>query len=169
MARRSSARHTRIPGMSRRSLMQGASGLALGTYLGTRATGAGAATLVQSTPTVDISGTSLSILQWQHFVPAFDEWFPTFLQEWGDANGVEVSVDGGAWEPATLTEGGDSAYTWAFWTYDWTAPAAGEHTVTSRATDVDGNVQPAPDDPLLAGKTTYWESNGHITRTVAIG
>jgi multiple sugar transport system substrate-binding protein len=79
--------------MSRRTLMQGAGGLALGTYLGTRATGTGAATLVQSTPTVDISGTSLSILQWQHFVPNFDTWFPQFLQEWGDANGVEVSVD----------------------------------------------------------------------------
>ncbi len=93
MVRRSSGRQARMPGMSRRTLMQGASGLALGTYLGTRATGAGAATLVQSTPTVDISGTSLSILQWQHFVPSFDDWFPTFLQEWGDANGVEVSVD----------------------------------------------------------------------------
>jgi hypothetical protein len=56
-----------------------------------------------------------------------------------------------------------------FWTFDWANPTAGEHTITSRATDVDGNVQPAPDDPLLAGKTTYWESNGHITRRVAIG
>ena len=93
MVRRSSARHTRMSGMSRRTLMQGSGGLALGTYLGMRATGAGAATLVQSTPSVDISGTSLSILQWSHFVPAFDEWFPTFLQEWGDTNGVEVSVD----------------------------------------------------------------------------
>jgi multiple sugar transport system substrate-binding protein len=65
----------------------------MATYLATRATGTSAATLVQATPTTDISGTSLSILQWQHFVPSFDEWFPTFLQEWGDANGVEVSVD----------------------------------------------------------------------------
>ena len=93
MVRRSSARQPRTPGMSRRTLMQGSGSLALGTFLATRATGTGAATLVQSTPTVDISGTSLSILQWQHFVPSFDEWFPTFLQEWGDANGVEVSVD----------------------------------------------------------------------------
>ena len=93
MVRRSSARQPRTSGMSRRALMQGSGGLALGTFLATRATGTGAATLVQSTPTVDISGTSLSILQWQHFVPSFDEWFPTFLQEWGDANGVEDSVD----------------------------------------------------------------------------
>ena len=93
MIRRSSVGRTRQPGLSRRSLMQGAGGLGLATYLGTRATGTSAATLVQATPTTDISGTSLSILQWQHFVPSFDAWFPTFLQEWGDANGVEVSVD----------------------------------------------------------------------------
>ncbi|HEV2128700.1 MAG TPA: extracellular solute-binding protein [Thermomicrobiales bacterium] len=65
----------------------------MATYLATRATGTGAATLVQSTPSVDISGTSLSILQWSHFVPAFDEWFPQFLQEWADANGVTATVD----------------------------------------------------------------------------
>ena len=47
-------------------------------------------------------------------------------------------------------------------------PATGEHTVTSRAYDVDGNVQPAPDDPFLAEKVTFWESNGHITRRVRI-
>ena len=38
----------------------------------------------------------------------------------------------------------------------------------SRAFDVDGNIQPAPDDPFLASKRTYWESNGHITRRVLI-
>ena len=32
-----------------------------------------------------------------------------------------------------------------------------------------GNVQPAMDDPLIAGKKTYWESNGQITRRVMIG
>jgi multiple sugar transport system substrate-binding protein len=73
--------------------MQGAGGLGLATFLGMRGGGVTANTMVQATPTTDISGTSLSILQWSHFVPAFDEWFPVFLQEWGDANGVEVSVD----------------------------------------------------------------------------
>ena len=43
-------------------------------------------------------------------------------------------------------------------------PGAGQHKVTARAFDSDGNVQPAPDDPLLASKRTFWESNGHITR-----
>lgn len=53
----------------------------------------GKATLVQSTPVVDISGTELKILQWQHFVPSYDEWFGTFVQEWGEANGVTVTLD----------------------------------------------------------------------------
>jgi hypothetical protein len=47
-------------------------------------------------------------------------------------------------------------------------PAAGQHGVTSRAFDADGNVQPAPDDPFLASRRTFWESNGHITRQVLI-
>ena len=54
------------------------------TALGTYTARAQESTLVQSTPTVNISGTSLNILQWQHFVPAFDDWFTTFLDEWGD-------------------------------------------------------------------------------------
>jgi hypothetical protein len=29
-------------------------------------------------------------------------------------------------------------------------------------------MQPAPDDPSLASKVTYWESNGQIARRVEI-
>ena len=70
--------------------------------------------------------------------------------------------------PAPLTEGARAEFAWAFWTVDWGTPSPGEHTVTSRAIDVAGEVQPAPDDPLLAGKKTFWESNGQITRRVRI-
>ena len=55
-----------------------------------------------------------------------------------------------------------------FWTLDWGTPAAGEHRIRSRAFDTDGNVQPAPGDPYLASKVTYWDSNGQITRRVRI-
>ena len=51
---------------------------------------------------------------------------------------------------------------------DWDDPSAGEHALTSRAIDVDGNVQPAMDDPSIAGKKTYWEANGQITRRIEI-
>jgi DMSO/TMAO reductase YedYZ molybdopterin-dependent catalytic subunit len=88
---------------------------------------------------------------------------------WGDPiAGVEVQIDEEPWQAATLTEGAGEAFAWTFWTLDWGTPTSGEHTITSRAIAENGEVQPAPDDPLLAGKTTYWESNGQITRRVRI-
>ncbi|UCG12033.1 MAG: extracellular solute-binding protein [Deltaproteobacteria bacterium] len=40
------------------------------------------------------AGKELKILQWAHFVPRYDqEWFDNFAQKWGEANGVEVTVD----------------------------------------------------------------------------
>ncbi|MGH7313389.1 MAG: twin-arginine translocation signal domain-containing protein, partial [Candidatus Rokuibacteriota bacterium] len=36
----------------------------------------------------------LRILQWVHFVPAYDEWFnKKFAVEWGKKNDVDVTVD----------------------------------------------------------------------------
>jgi DMSO/TMAO reductase YedYZ molybdopterin-dependent catalytic subunit len=82
--------------------------------------------------------------------------------------GVDIRIDDGEWLPATLGEGAGEANAWAFWTLEWDAPTAGEHTVTSRATDTAGNGQPAPDDPMLAGKSTFWEGNGQITRRILV-
>ena len=88
--------------------------------------------------------------------------------------GVEVRIDDGPWlaaqleRPLTRRRQGARVTPGSSGRFDWGTPAPGEHTVTSRATDVDGNVQPAPDDPLLAGKMTFWESNGQITRRVLI-
>jgi len=65
-------------------------------------------------------------------------------------------------------QGQEHGYSWRFWRFHWGAPARGEHTIRSRAFDVRGDVQPAPDDPFLASKRTYWESNGQITRRVLI-
>jgi ABC-type glycerol-3-phosphate transport system substrate-binding protein len=36
---------------------------------------------------------SLKILQWSHFVPAYDKWFDPWVQAWGEKNNVTVSVD----------------------------------------------------------------------------
>jgi DMSO/TMAO reductase YedYZ molybdopterin-dependent catalytic subunit len=86
---------------------------------------------------------------------------------WGPAvAAVEVKIDNGPWIKATL-DTSKSEYTWRFWHLD--APLTlGEHTVTSRAIDTTGKVQPAMDDPIIANKKTYWESNGQITRHVNI-
>jgi multiple sugar transport system substrate-binding protein len=36
---------------------------------------------------------SLSIVQWSHFVPAYDKWFDKFAQGWGEKNKIAVTVD----------------------------------------------------------------------------
>ena len=61
-----------------------------------------------------------------------------------------------------------AGYAWKFWKFEWGTPGSGEHKIRSRAFDIDGNVQPAPDDPFLASKRTFWESNGQVTRRVSI-
>ena len=49
-------------------------------------------------PTVFTRGASaadktLKIVQWSHFVPAYDKWFDPFAKEWGAKHGIEVTVD----------------------------------------------------------------------------
>jgi DMSO/TMAO reductase YedYZ molybdopterin-dependent catalytic subunit len=97
-----------------------------------------------------------------------DDQYSIMGAAWGaPIAGVEVRIDDEPWQAATLTDEG-SEVAWTFWTLDWGTPTPGEHTVTSRAIGESGDVQPAPDDPLLAGKKTFWESNGQITRRVSI-
>ncbi len=40
-----------------------------------------------------IKGTSLRMIMWSHFVPAYDAWLDNFAKQWGDKNGVKVRVD----------------------------------------------------------------------------
>ena len=88
---------------------------------------------------------------------------------WGaPIEAVEVRIDNGDWMPATIEQGAEYDFTWKFWAVDWGNPSPGEHTITSRAIDTAGNVQPAMDDPRIATKQTYWESNGQLTRRIRI-
>src|SRR5437773_10604971 len=37
---------------------------------------------------------TLKIVQWSHFVPAYDKWFDnTYIKEWGENNDTDVKVD----------------------------------------------------------------------------
>ncbi|WP_299638868.1 sulfite oxidase [Devosia sp.] len=81
---------------------------------------------------------------------------------------VEVQIDDGEWMPATIDHSEEADYAWKLWSIDWPDPTPGEHTVTSRAFDTSGAMQPAMDDPVIAGKVTYWESNGQVTRIVVL-
>jgi DMSO/TMAO reductase YedYZ molybdopterin-dependent catalytic subunit len=88
---------------------------------------------------------------------------------WGaPVAGVEVRIDDGKWRPAAIEKEPKAQFAWKIWSLDWDAPATGEHAITSRAIDANGQVQPAMDDPRIAHKHTYWESNGQVTRHISI-
>jgi hypothetical protein len=70
--------------------------------------------------------------------------------------------------PATIDHSEEAEFAWKIWSVDWEKPSTGEHTITTRAIDTAGNVQPAMDDPRIANKQTYWESNGQVTRKVLV-
>ncbi len=81
---------------------------------------------------------------------------------------VEVRIDDGAWQKATIDPEADAEFAWKIWHLDWNNPPKGEHTVVSRAIDTAGNVQPAADSDYITGKHTYWESHGQVVRQVNI-
>lgn len=78
---------------------------------------------------------------------------------------VEVSVDGGPWQAATLDKV-NTQYSWKLFTFDWKGATAGDHTLVSRATDVNGTVQPAAAD--LRRKKTFLEDNSQFPRKITI-
>lgn len=63
------------------------------TFLKLSGAAAAAATLGPGLVRAQGAGGTLRILQWSHFVPAYDTWFDVYAQEWGAANGVNVIVD----------------------------------------------------------------------------
>jgi DMSO/TMAO reductase YedYZ molybdopterin-dependent catalytic subunit len=79
---------------------------------------------------------------------------------------VEVRVDDGPWQPATLDPATSSKYSWKLFTYTWNGATPGEHTLVSRVTDVNGRVQPTDKD--LEGKKTFLEDNSQFPRKVMI-
>jgi len=81
---------------------------------------------------------------------------------------VEVQVDGGPWMAATIDRSEDAEFAWKPWSLAWAKATPGEHAITSRAVDTQGNVQPAMEDSRIAKKRTYWESNGQVTRRIRL-
>ena len=78
---------------------------------------------------------------------------------------VEVQIDNGPWQRATL-DPSNTRYSWKLFTYRWEGATAGEHTLVSRATDMNGTVQPAAAE--LSRKKTFLEDNGQFPRKVTI-
>lgn len=81
---------------------------------------------------------------------------------------VELKVDDGQWTSVQLAKDHKEPYTWTFWSHEWKGAAPGEHSLVSRAVDAKGRIQPAPDDPFIALKKTYWEANQQAIRKIKI-
>jgi len=79
---------------------------------------------------------------------------------------VEVKVDDGPWQPATLDPATRAKYSWKLFTYTWNGATPGEHTLVSRVTDVTGKVQPTAAE--LETKKTFLEDNSQSPRKVMI-
>lgn len=59
---------------------------------------------------------------------------------------VEVKIDDGPWQPATLDKATSTKHSWKLFTYVWNGATRGEHTLVSRVTDVNGQVQPTAEE-----------------------
>ncbi len=92
--------------------------------------------------------------------------FGVILHDGTPVESVEVRVDDGPWEAATLDPAMTETYSWKFFTHDWRGATPGEHTVTSRATDANGYRQPTSEE--LEVKQTFLEQNNQHPRTLMI-
>lgn len=79
---------------------------------------------------------------------------------------VEVKVDDGAWQPATLDPATSGRYSWKLFRYTWRGATPGEHTLVSRVIDVTGRIQPTAQD--LESKKSFLEDNSQFPRTLTI-
>ena len=78
---------------------------------------------------------------------------------------VEIKIDDGPWQSAEMNSN-NTQYSWKLFSLDWTNPTPGDHTLVSRVTDINGNVQATPAE--LPEKVSYWEDFGQFTRTITI-
>ena len=92
--------------------------------------------------------------------------FGVVLHDGTPLRSVEVRVDAGPWQAATLDPSTPAPYSWKFFNYVWNDATPGEHTIVSRVTDVTGRIQPTEEE--LVNKKTFLEDNSQHPRTVMI-
>src|SRR3954464_8569360 len=80
---------------------------------------------------------------------------------------VEVKVDDGPWQAATLDPAtAKDKYGWKLFNYTWNNAAPGDHTLVSRVTQTDGKAQPTEQE--LETKKSFLEQNSQAPRKVKI-
>jgi DMSO/TMAO reductase YedYZ molybdopterin-dependent catalytic subunit len=77
---------------------------------------------------------------------------------------IEISIDGGPWQTATLDKR-NTATSWKLFSYIWNGATPGEHTIVSRAIDANGETQREKTDET---KKTIWENPEQMPRRVKI-
>lgn len=70
---------------------------------------------------------------------------------------VEVRVDGGDWQEATLADT-VSVDTWRQWSWRWESATPGRHELAVRATDTDGLIQPEEQSEPAPDGATGWHT-----------
>jgi hypothetical protein len=78
---------------------------------------------------------------------------------------VEVKIDDGPWQAAEI-DPASTRFSWKLFTYNWANARHGEHTIVSRVTDVDGQVQATADQ--MPEKPSRWENYAQFPRKVMI-
>ena len=79
---------------------------------------------------------------------------------------VEVKVDDGPWQAATMDPSTKEKYGWKLFTYTWNGATPGAHTIVSRVTDTTGKVQPTEQE--LETKKSFLEQNSQAPRKLMI-
>ena len=79
---------------------------------------------------------------------------------------VEVKVDDGPWQMATLDPSTKEKYGWKLFTHNWTGAAPGDHTLISRVTDVNGRVQRTAQDNDT--RKSFLEEDSQAPRKVRV-
>ena len=79
---------------------------------------------------------------------------------------VEVKIDEGPWQAATMDPTTKDRFGWKFFTYAWNGATPGAHTLVSRVTDAGGTVQPTEQE--LETKKSFLEHNAQSPRKVMI-
>ena len=78
---------------------------------------------------------------------------------------IEVKIDDGPWQRAQI-DPESTQYSWKLFSFDWRNATPGEHSLVSRVTDVNGQVQATVDQ--MPEKRSRWENYAQFTRTVMI-